>query len=430
MSLRRTAVAFLLVGAAFGGGLLAGAQVTRAAHARGADPYAGLEVLAEVLHTIETRHVDDVPAEVLVRGAIRGMADALDAHTAYLDPSDRAAFQDHAEGARTGVGLDLVDTGAGVAVFDVMPGGPADIAGVRPGDVLLAIDGVAVSAAEPAAERLLGERDTPVAVDLRRAEETRRLTLVRDTVLEKSVRAALLPEGIAWIQMDVFRRRAGAEVVDALARLQAEAGGSLAGVVLDLRDNPGGLLEEAVVVVDAFVSDSAIIETRDRAGHVKESHHATASASDLAAPLVVLVDGGSASAAEIVAGALQDLGRAELVGGRTYGKGSVQQIFVFEDGAGLKLTVARYYLPSGRTIPDRDGLEPDLPVAPWTRPPPELTALRAHLADLDDPDLLARLDALPVRSDPVPAARPGVEHPLDRDPVLLAGWRRVRELGE
>ena len=209
-----------------------------------------------------------------------------------------------------------------------------------------------------AEEALRGPRETPVALRIQRANQTLDVQAVRDTLLERSVQADRLPNDIAHVRLDAFRRRSGAEVAENLDRLEAE--GALHGVILDLRGNPGGLLEEAVLVVDAFVSEGSILQVRGRDEAVLESHEATALETDRSLPLVVLVDQDSASASEIVAGALQDMGRATIVGTPTYGKGSVQKLFLFDDGSGMRLTIARYHLPSGRAIPDGEGLEPDV----------------------------------------------------------------------
>jgi carboxyl-terminal processing protease len=292
------------------------------------------------------------------------------------------------------------------------------------------VDGVTVTRVAAAEQALRGPRDTPVRLRLRRGEDILDVQAVRDTVLERSVRADRLGGGIAHIQIDAFRRRSGTELREHLERLEAEA--PLRGVVLDLRGNPGGLLDEAVVAVDTFVSEGTILEVRGRAGRVLESHTAQASDQDRTVPLVVLIDDGSASAAEIVAGALQDLDRAPLFGSPSYGKGSVQKLFLFEDGGGLKLTIARYHLPSGRTIPDGEGLVPDQTVAAPRQPTVDTEAFRARLAgaQLDDTaraELLAEFDALPRATAPTPP--PGMALPpaerLSADPVLAAAHTRL-----
>lgn len=431
MSAVRLLGASLAVGVALAAGLGCGIAVVQQARAQGRDPYAGLDTLAEALHTIEQRHVEAVPTEQLLEGAVAGMADQLDPHSVYLSAERRAAFQDRAEGGDTGVGVTLGLRDGRIVLDAVTPAGPADLAGALPGDALLAVDGEPVDRVAAADQALRGARDTPVRLRLERRGETLELQAVRDTLLERSVRADRLPGDIAHVQIDAFRRRSGAELREHLARLDAE--GPLRGIVLDLRGNPGGLLEEAVVVVDTFVGEGTILEVHGRAGRVLESHAAHANEGDHHLPLAVLIDGESASAAEIVAGALQDLQRARLVGSPTYGKGSVQKLFLFEDGAGLKLTIARYHLPSGRSIPDGEGLAPDEPVAAPQRATAETAAFREALAQSGLPEseravLLARFDALPHATEATPP--PGMAlSPADRlraDPVLAAGHRQVQ----
>jgi carboxyl-terminal processing protease len=431
VSATRLLGATLAVGVALAAGMWCGIAVVQGARAEGRDPYIGLETLAEALHTIEQRHVEAMPTEKLLQGAVSGMADQLDRHSVYLTPERRAAFQDRAEGGDTGVGATLGIRDGRVLLEAVTPAGPADLAGAKPGDTVLAVDDVEVSRVAAAEQALRGPRDTPVRLRLQRGDQTLDIQAVRDTVLDRSVRADRLTGDIAHVQIDAFRRRSGTELRDHLARLEAER--PLRGVVLDLRGNPGGLLEEAVVVVDTFVSEGTILEVRGRGGRVLESHAAHATGDDRSLPLVVLIDGGSASAAEIVAGALQDLNRAALVGSPSYGKGSVQKLFLFEDGGGLKLTIARYHLPSGRTIPDGEGLVPDQLVDAPRQPTDETAAFRSSLAEagLSDAEraaLLAEFDALPEASEatsPPGMALPPAER-MSADPVLAAAHARLQ----
>ena len=429
---RRLAGAALAVSVALATGLWAGAAAVQAAQAATGARYRGLEAFAEALHTIEQRHVTEVPTSMLIEGALRGMTNTLDAHSTFLTVEERTALQDHTEGGDTGVGARLAHTDVQIIIDSVVPAGPADLAGARPGDVLVAIDGQPVRHIAQAEAALRGPRDTAVSLRLRRGDAELEVSAVRDTVLERSVQADRLPGDVAHVHIDAFRRRTGTELHEQLAAL--ESAGPITGIILDLRGNPGGLLDEAVLVVDAFVETGAILEVRGQAGRLLENHAATPGPGDRSDPLVVLVDERSASAAEIVAGALQDLGRAQLVGRPTYGKGSVQKLFLFEDGSGLKLTIARYHLPSGRGIPDRDGLTPDHRVEAPRRPRAEASGFRTRLATtaLAPPDrdaLLAAFDALDELTEPVPS--PGMEVPpserLARDPVLSAALSALQE---
>ena len=287
----------------------------------------------------------------------------LDPWSLFLSPEEWAALQSQTEGTVAGLGLELGPSPeGGLRVGDITPGGPADLAGIRPGALLLAIDGQAVAGLDRAGvEALLaGERGRPVTLQVEQGAGPQDLVAVRDEVIERAVRASLPRPGLALIRIERFPRGTREQLDRALRELEAENGGPVKAIVLDLRDNPGGLLEEAVAVVDRFVGASTVLESRGRGGKVLEKQLSHDDAGDLRQPLVVLVDEKSASAAEVVAGALQDLDRATLVGRPTYGKGTVQQVFEFEDGAALKLTVGRYHLPSGRAIQDHEGLQPDV----------------------------------------------------------------------
>jgi len=432
VSERHVAGAALVVSATLAAGLWTGAAAVQAARASTGAPYRDLEAFAEALQTIEQRHVSDVSTASLIEGAIRGMAQTLDAHSTFLTARERAALQDHTEGGDTGVGARLTHDGAHVVIDSVVPAGPADLAGARPGDVVLAIEGEPVTHLADAEAALRGPRDTVVALTLQRSAAVLEISPVRDTVLERSVRADRLPGGIAHVHIDAFRRRSASELRDQLDALESEA--PLSGIILDLRGNPGGLLDEAVVVVDTFADTGAILEVRGKASRLLETHNAKPESSDRFDPLVVLVDERSASASEIVAGALQDLGRATVVGTPTYGKGSVQKLFLFEDGSGLKLTIAKYHLPSGRGIPDGDGLSPDLQVSPPRQPREDAADFRARLSraaltESERDTLLAAFDTLGELTEPVPPPGMSVapDERLESDPVLRAAVEAIHD---
>ena len=264
---------------------------------------------------------------------------------------------------------------------------------------------------------------------MQRGEAAVTITIVRDEVLEISVDGALLGEGWGYVHIEHFSRRCAQETALAIDALEEE--GPLEGLVLDLRDNPGGLITEAVELVDLFVDEGLIVQTRGRGE--AESWYATASTTDRHLPLVVLVNGSSASASELVAGALRDLGRADLVGTATFGKGSMQQVYEFEDGSALKLTVARYYLPSGQTIEPRQGLLPDL-IVPMQPDPAqqlraELEALPVETARREA--LLALMDSLSISgttaSVEIHWSAPVAER-LESDPQLAAAYDRLRKI--
>lgn len=437
--MRRTLTAFLLTLTAFGGGLLSGTLLVREAAARVGEGYVGLDTLARAMGTIEARHVEPVGTEELVEDALRGMAAGRDAHTAYLDRETWGAMKDRTEGeAPGGVGLSLAPApDGGVEVARVTPGGPAALAGVEVGDLLLepAPPGTAEADLVALEASLAGEVGTPLELLLSRDGEELRLTLVRDRVREPATVGERTADGVALVQVVHFQREAAADLARTLEALAAE--GPLAGLVLDVRGNGGGLLEEAVAMLDLFVAEGELARVDGRLPEETQAFTATAATPHAELPLVVLVDGGSASASELLAGSLQALGRARLVGSPTYGKGSVQRVYTFEDGSALKLTVARYHLPGGATIADGVGLQPEVEVHRAAAAHSELGALEAELADLEDRlaegesarlrELLEPLkERLSVEVVPVPR-RAELDTRLREDPQLAAAVALLRD---
>lgn len=395
MGVLATARAFILVGGLFGGGLLAGSATSLSAWGKGRSPYEGLETLARVLTNVELYYVDDVATDSLLRDAIRGMVSHLDAHSMYLDAETWQKLQSRNEDPLTSLGLVLTltpDGPEGLVLGELVPDGPAARAGAQMGDVLVAVDGVDVRRwpVEDVSRLLSGAAGEVVALDLLRAGAPVRVEALREQVIEPAVESGFLSPGYGYARLIHFRHSASQELRRALEKLIAE-GGPLKGVVLDLRDNPGGMLEEAVGVADLFLTQGRVVSTRGRVAAENFSLSASAGVFEVEAPLVVLINGGSASASEIVAGCLHDHKRARLVGTHTYGKGSVQSVYEFEDGSALKLTVARYYLPNGEPIEDGKGVAPDLEVALDAAIPRE-GPLTDRLAQ--DPQLAAALDAL------------------------------------
>lgn len=347
--------------AAFVAGLLSGAALT--AGAVTGIPFDRLEAFAHALSLIESRYVDERDADELLYDAIGGLTQGLDDHSVFLDPKRYAELLEQTSGEYFGVGIEVRVEGERVIIVRTLPRSPAEEAGVQAGDELRAIDGQPVSELGPdtALTRVRGPRGTIVVLTLAREglDDPLDVSVERDQVRTVSVRSRLLGD-VVWLKVERFQRKTGAEVQQALAEARRTLGRPPTGLIVDMRGNPGGYLSQAVAVADLWLSDGRIVSTVDRGpdATIDRAHRAGA---DTETPIVVLVDGGSASAAEIVAGALQDQGRALLVGETTYGKGSVQQFFELSDGSALKLTTARYYTPSGRSI-HGSGIEPDLPV--------------------------------------------------------------------
>jgi carboxyl-terminal processing protease len=378
----------VLASGAFAGGF-AGTLVQShaAATPTTASPYANLAIFARALSQIEVSHVEPPDQDALIYGAIRGMVETLDPHSSFLTPEQYRTLMSDTEGQFGGIGIEVDVRDGWLVVHDVIAGGPAEAAGVQPGDRFLAIDGIGARdmRLSDAVEHMRGAPGTPVTVRLRRegAEEGIELTLTRQVIHVEAVEARVLGNGLFYARLRSFSETTTDELRAALDHAVADTAshGGIRGVLLDMRGNPGGLLDEAVRVSDEFLTGGVIVSTRGRDGQVlnEASAHSAGTRPDW--PMVVLVDHYTASAAEIVAGALHDHQRATLVGQTTWGKGSVQNLIELPDGSALKLTIARYYTPSGVSIQAR-GIDPDIVVE-----------------DLDAESLRALHDRAPVLSE-------------------------------
>jgi carboxyl-terminal processing protease len=392
-------------------GLLLGVLGGRAMAERTSDPYGDLDLFARVLTLVESHHVDDVESRALVHAALRGLSSELDPHSRWLDAAAYQDLQEENEGRYEGIGIEVREDPAGVAVTRVMSGGPAARDGLRTGDVIVSVNGTRMSGRtmEEITALMRGPRGTAVSLGIRRDGSEIVVPTVRDRIEMVAVEAGSLPGGVAYVHLSDFQEGAARDIDQSVRSLRRK--GDTKGILLDLRDNPGGLLDEAVAVVDLFVDHGVIVTTRGRT-EGEQVRSATRGGLGVDVPLVVLVNGSSASASEVVAGALQDLGRARLVGTATYGKGTVQTIFGQRDGSALKLTIARYYTPSGKPVAADSGRVPDLLVPFPTSPGPK-ERLRRHLSGL------ALTDAERASIDPFLADLPA--DPVE-DPVL--GWDR------
>lgn len=318
----------------------------------------GGTVVAEAAARLRSTADREISQEDLDAGAIRGMLAALgDQYATYYDTTDFAQFQRLLDGRYSGVGLWLGRVASGdVEVTSVLPESPAAAAGLRVGDVLVGVAGKPVEGV-PVSDivtRMHGEPGTVVAVTVRRSGATETVQLRRATLQSKDVSHDVVSPSVGRIRVAAFTRGAGKQVADSLKALRAK---KVTGVVLDLRGNPGGLLDEGVRVASAFLDKGRVVSFRGRG--IPEQTYDVVGRGDTTMPLVVLVDGGTASAAEVVAGALQDRNRALVVGTRTFGKGSVQQPLVLSDGSAIEVTVATYVTPSGRAV-DQVGIVPDV----------------------------------------------------------------------
>ncbi len=330
---------------------------------------ASLELFAEVLREVEQNYVEKVDRKKLLEGAVNGMLAALDPHSAYLPPEPFTEMQTEISGSFGGLGIELSQKDGKLTVVSPLEDTPAWKAGIKAGDYIFKIDATPTSdlTMMQAVKRMRGKQGTKVTLTILRNGEGEPLVfpLVRDIIRTKSLRARTLEPGYGYVRIGHFQARTGEDFAKALHKLRAENGGSLKGLVLDLRNNPGGLLEVAVEVAGRFVGErldnGLIVYTEGREPFAKRRYSATVGEKEPRYPLVVLINSGSASASEIVAGALQDYGRAVIMGTPSFGKGSVQSVVPMKDGAGLKLTTALYYTPKGRSIQAR-GIIPDITV--------------------------------------------------------------------
>jgi carboxyl-terminal processing protease len=340
--------------------------------ALGADlPWQDARMLAAVLERVKHDYVNPVNDHQLLQAAIRGMVSSLDPYSAYLDGDEYDEVKISSSGRYSGVGIELAIEGEQVVVIAPFEGSPAALAGIRPGDIIVTIDGLAVNnnTLADTIGRMRGAEGSSVKIGIMREGHAEPLlfTIKRSKVELHSVRAELLEHGFGYARISQFSETTGDDLNKALKDLRKHNGAPLKGLVLDLRDNPGGVLEAAVSVADTFLDSGVIVTAKGRTPDSKFEMDATPGDALNGAPLVVLVNGGSASAAEIVAGALKDQHRAKLLGSTTFGKGSVQTIIPLSDDRAVKLTTSLYYTPSGVSINHR-GIAPDIELPRETKP--------------------------------------------------------------
>jgi carboxyl-terminal processing protease len=379
-------------------GLLAGilgspAALPAAAKEAAGDPNRHLAAFAEVFEEIRSRYVDEVDEGDLIRAAIDGMMRSLDPHSAYLPPEDFAALRNQTRGAFGGVGVEVSDEEGRVRIVNTTSGAPADRAGLRPGDIITHLDGEPTEglSLREASERIRGEVGTTVTMTVVRdgADAPLVVVVTRETINIRAVRSSL-EDGVVVIKLTAFNEQTHRMLREQFAERVGEAGSldQVAGVILDLRDNRGGLLDQAVQVSDSFLDSGEIVSTRGR--DPRRTARYTARSGDLAAgkPVVVLINGRSASASEIVAGALQDNARALILGTQSFGKGSVQTIMALPREGAMKVTTSLYFTPSGRSI-QALGIAPDILVEQ-----PEPLGEGTNLAEAEDYQLRYAIDVV------------------------------------
>jgi carboxyl-terminal processing protease len=325
------------------------------------DVYKNLEIFTEVLREIQGNYVDQKEPEELIQGAIKGMVESLDPHSSYMTKEDYEDLMADTKGKFDGVGIEITIRDNMLTVVSPIEGTPAYEAGIKAGDQIVRIDGelsMNMSLTD-AVSRIRGTKGTEVNLTIRRdgVGELLEFYITRDEIPIVSVRHYLLTPDVAYVRISSFQGETDRDLTKALEEIEEDR--TLKGLILDLRSNPGGLLTQSIGVSDLFLDSGVIVSTKGR--DEAQNMDVSASKNDIPRhyPMIVLVNGGSASAAEIVAGALQDNKRALVLGTQTFGKGSVQTILPLSDGSGLRLTTANYYTPSGRSI-QASGITPDI----------------------------------------------------------------------
>ena len=349
------------------------------------EDFEALRRFSQVLDLVNRYYVKDVNQGELLDGALKGMLQGLDPHSTFMTPEEHKEMQETTSGEFTGIGIEITVENGQVTVVTPIEDTPAYRAGLQSGDVILTINGQPTQelSLQDVVSRIRGPKGTEVELGILHStsKSPKTIRVKREAIPLVSVKSKPLEDGYYWIRLTRFSGRTDEDLRDALKKATRECAktGGLKGIVLDLRNNPGGLLDQAVSVSDMFLSKGTIVSIQGRGPVPERIYEAKDQAGDIDVPVVVIINAGSASASEIVAGALRDQKRALIIGERSFGKGSVQNIIPLSDGSALKLTVALYYTPSGSSI-QAEGIVPDLEI-PFERPREE---------DADEPRILLR----------------------------------------
>ena len=349
--------------------------------------YKNIEIFTDVLSLVRSSYVEDVDMNKLIYGAIRGMLDSLDPHSSFLTPEMYMDMQADTHGEFGGLGIEITVKDHALIVVTPIEDTPADKAGIKAGDQIVMINGHPTRDMEimQAIRLMRGPKGEAITITIHRPGLKGPLdfTIVRDIIQLQSVKSSLLDGRYGYVRVSQFQDRTGSDLKDHLTALREKNTEGLQGMILDLRNNPGGLLDQAVAVADLFLADGLIVYTEGREAEAQLKFSAQQAGTEPGYPLVVLINGGSASAAEIVAGALQDHDRAIILGEQSFGKGSVQTIIPLDDKSGLCLTTARYFTPVGRSIQAR-GITPDIIVPQLTLQHQEKAGLQLREQDLEN----------------------------------------------
>ena len=401
--------------------------------------YEDLKVFTDVLGLLQKEYVEETKSKDVIYGAIKGMLETLDPHSAFMPPNMYKEMQEETKGRFEGLGIEITMKEGLLTVVSPIEDTPAFKAGIQAGDQILKIDGALTKTLTlmESVKRMRGPKGSKVTLTIMREgfPNPRDYTLIRDVIPIRSVRYEVLEKQYGYIRLSQFQEKTDSEFQKAARALEEETKGGLKGLILDLRNNPGGLLDQAVKVSDRFIESGVIVSIEGRREEHKMKFNAHPQEDNLKRyPLVVLVNGGSASGAEIVAGAIQDHGRGIILGTQTFGKGSVQTIFSLKDGSGLRLTTARYYTPSGRSIQAK-GIVPDIIVKPAlpeeekAAPPKQLPAekdLERHLNDVKEKEK-PKVEVKEKEKEKVKEKKP-VDNQLERALELLKSWEIFKNI--
>lgn len=402
--------------------------------------YEDLKVFTDVLGLLQREYVEETKPKDMIYGAIKGMLETLDPHSAFMTPNTYKEMQEETKGRFEGLGIEITIKEGLLTVVSPIESTPAFKAGILAGDQILKIEGESTKNMTllDSVKRLRGPKGTKVTITIMREgfPKPRDFTLIRDVIPVRSVRHELLDKHYGYIRVSQFQEKTDSEFEKEMKALEEESKGTLKGIILDLRNNPGGLLDQAVKVSDRFIESGLIVSMEGRREEQKMKFQAHSQGTIPRLPLVVLINGGSASGSEIVAGAIQDHGRGILVGTQTFGKGSVQTIFSLKDGSGLRLTTARYYTPSGRSIQAK-GIVPDIVVKPalpeeekaTPAPVPKLPAekdLERHLIDMEK---TPPKEKEKTKKEEVKEKKP-VDQQLERGLELLKSWEIFKNIAK
>lgn len=400
--------------------------------------YEKLKIFSDAIAIVQNNYVEDVDSQEVVYGAIKGMLLTLDPHSSFMTPDMFKEMEVETKGSFGGLGIEIGVRDGSLTIISPIEDTPAYRVGLEAGDVIVKIEDETTKdmTIMDAVKRLRGEPGTDVTIWVMREgwKEPKSFTITRDIIKIKSVRWKILEKGYGYIKINQFQARTDNELEKALKEIKEDKGG-MKGLILDMRNNPGGLLDQAVKVADTFLDKGLIVYTDGRREDQKFKYTASEAGAQLGFPMIVMVNAGSASASEIVAGALQDHERAVVLGNQTFGKGSVQTIIPLEDGSAVRLTTARYFTPKGRSIQAK-GITPDIVVQVGTSSP------NKHLVPFREQDLKKHLESPDADESPQDATdqKPIIEEKIDKSSVkdgedvqlkraleLLKGWEIFKE---